>query len=57
MGGTPPFSIPGGRDGWSIVFLFFLGRCTGRGEETRGGGGVAVRSGIGGVGIEGATGG
>lgn len=55
MGGTPPFNMPGGKDGCSIVF-FFLGRGMGRGDETRGGG-VAVRSGAGGVGNEGTVGG
>ena len=71
MGGTPPLSIPAGRDGWSLfAFLYFLGReVTGRGEETRGGG-VMVRwiwrgigsegsccGGAGGVGRGGAVGG
>lgn len=56
MGGTAPFNMPGGSDGCSMGFLFFFGRLMGRGEDTRGGG-VAVRSGTGGVGIDGAGGG
>lgn len=71
IGGTPPLSMPAGREGWSLfAFLDFLGReAIGRGEETRGGG-VMVRwiwsgggsegsccGGAGGVGRGGAVGG
>jgi hypothetical protein len=39
IGGTAPLSIPVGNEGWSeFVFLFFLGRLCGRGDDIRGGG-------------------
>jgi hypothetical protein len=60
MGGTPPFSIPAGSDGWSLFFLLLLDRFPTLGDDTRGGG-VEVRcicdtSWAGGVGSGGAGG-
>lgn len=55
MGGTAVSNRPNGNVGGSIVLFFFVG-TDGRGEATRGGG-VAVRSTGGGVGIGGAAGG
>lgn len=60
MGGTPPFSMPAGRVGWSRFFLVFLGReLAGRGDATLGGGVATLcgcTSGAGGVGSGGAGG-
>ena len=63
IGGTAPFSMPAGNEGWSeLVFLFFLGRLAGRGDDIRGGGtacGICERPfccGVGGEGRGGATG-
>lgn len=55
MGGTAVSNRPESNDGGSIVLFFFICK-EGRGEATRGGG-VAVRSTGGGVGIGGAAGG
>ena len=48
IGGTLPDSITAGKlVGWSLAVFFFFGRASmpvGRGEATRGGGGVVARA-------------